>query len=413
MASGDALQNVLRYLKKLEPEMVEFQKSITAIPALSPINDGDGEWDKAMFIKDYLLKNGITDIQQIDAPDPDAKHGKRPNLIARIPGKSSEKTIWLMAHMDVVPVGDLSLWDSDPWQAVVKNGKLYGRGAEDNQQGLTSAVFMLKAFVDEGVQPEYDVAVILAADEETGSGLGLEYVLEHHPDLFRREDIIIVPDAGEPDASMIEVAEKSIVWFRFQTKGEQCHASLPENGINAFKAASHLVVRLGRLHEIFDARDEVFAPPVSTFEPTKKEANVPNINTIPGDDVFYLDCRLLPQYPVKQLFEEVRKICDEIENEFSVKIEIDTSQVAEAAPATPIDAEVVQKLKAAIRDIYDVAAKPMGIGGGTVAAFFRRAGLNAAVWSTLDDVCHQPNEYCVIEHMVKDAQVFAHVCMQK
>jgi succinyl-diaminopimelate desuccinylase len=55
----------------------------------------------------------------------------------------------------------------------------------------------------------------------------------------------------------------------------------------------------------------------------------------------------------------------------------------------------------------------MGIGGGTVAAVFRRAGLPAAVWSTIDDVCHQPNEYCVIDYMVNDAKVFAHVCLQQ
>ncbi|GAB4339699.1 MAG: M20 family metallo-hydrolase [Calditrichia bacterium] len=393
--------------------MIDFQKSITAIRALSPTSGGEGEWDKAMWIKDFLMNKGITNIEQIDAPDPKAKNGKRPSLIVRIPGKSSEKTIWIMAHTDVVPEGDLKLWESDPFEVVEKDGKLYGRGTEDNQQSLTSAVFCALAFHELNIQPEYDLALILVADEETGSEYGISYILQQYPDLFRKDDIILVPDAGEPDGSMIEVAEKGIVWFKFTTKGKQCHASLPAHGINAFRAASNLVVRLNKLHEIFNARNEVFEPPISTFEPTKKEANVPNVNTIPGEDVFYMDCRLLPQYKVDDLKKEVRKICDEVEKEFKVTIEIDTTQCEEAAPATPVDAPVVKRLKKAIKDVYQIEAKPQGIGGGTVAAIFRRAGLPAAVWSTIADTCHQPNEYCVIDNMVKDAMVFAHVALQK
>jgi len=54
-------------------------------------------------------------------------------------------------------------------------------------------------------------------------------------------------------------------------------------------------------------------------------------------------------------------------------------------------------------------AKPIGVGGGTVGAYFRRKGIQTAVWSTLDDLAHQPNEYCKIENIVNDAKVFLHV----
>jgi succinyl-diaminopimelate desuccinylase len=402
-----------RKLDEMTPQMIEFQKIITAIPALSPENDGEGEWDKAQIIKHYLQNRGVNDITEINAPDERAKNGVRPNLIVRIPGKDRSKTIWLMAHMDVVPAGDLSKWETDPWQAVVKDGKIYGRGTEDNQQGLTSSVFALLALQESGIQPVYDLAVIIAADEETGSKYGLEYILDKYGDMFRKDDIIIVPDAGEPDSTMIEVAEKSIVWFKFVIKGVQCHASLPYKGVNAFRAGANLVTRLERLHEIFDARNDVFDPPTSTFEPTKKEANVPNVNTIPGEDIFYLDCRVLPEYDIQQLFDEVRKIADSVEKDFGVTVDVSTVQSAQAAPPTPNDSPVVQRLQKAIKTVYQVDAKPMGIGGGTVAAVFRRAGLPVAVWSTLDDVCHQPNEYCRISSMVNDAKVFVHVCLQE
>ena len=97
-----------------------------------------------------------------------------------------------------------------------------------------------------------------------------------------------------------------------------------------------------------------------------------------------------------------------IESEFSVKINISAEQEEQAAPSTPVDAEIVKLLESAIDEVYGVIAKAQGIGGGTVAAIFRRKGFNAAVWSTLEDLAHQPNEYCKIENILKDAKVFAH-----
>ena len=145
--------------------------------------------------------------------------------------------------------------------------------------------------------PSYDIGVALVADEETGSRKGIDYVLKQ-TDAFRKQDLIIVPDAGNETGTLIEVAEKSILWLKIKTLGKQAHGSTPEKGINSFKAAAYLITELDKLHGIFNAKDGLFDPPISTFEPTKKEANVPNINTIPGEDVFYVDSRILPGYDV-------------------------------------------------------------------------------------------------------------------
>ncbi len=406
-------EKINKRIESLKKEAVDLMTALIPIKALGPLNNGKGEAEKAEFLVNYLKTIGISEIEEYPAPDSTVDGGMRPNLVARIPGKNTGKTIWIFAHLDVVPEGDLSKWDTDPFEAVVKDGKIYGRGTEDNNQGLVSGVMAAKAFIDEGIQPECNLALVMVADEETGSKYGLEFLVENHSELFSKDDLIIVPDAGEPDGSMIEVAEKSILWLKLKTEGKQVHASIPTHGINAFKAASNLVVELEKLHTIYDETDAVFDVPYSTFEPTKKEANVPNINTIPGDDVFYLDCRILPHYSIENVLKDVRTICDEVEKKFNVKIEISTEQKEQAAPATPAEAEVVTALEKAISEVYNIEAKPMGIGGGTVAAIFRRAGYNAAVWSTLEDLAHQPNEYCVISNLVNDAKVFAHVCLQK
>jgi succinyl-diaminopimelate desuccinylase len=82
-----------------------------------------------------------------------------------------------------------------------------------------------------------------------------------------------------------------------------------------------------------------------------------------------------------------------------------------SAPPTSPEAPVVKALQRAIREVYGREATPQGIGGGTVAAFFRKAGLPAAVWMTANDCAHQPNEFCFLSHLLGDAKVLAHVCL--
>jgi succinyl-diaminopimelate desuccinylase len=398
-------KNIDNNLEALRPEMIEMQKKLTAFAAVGPDSGGPGEAEKADWLKQWLDDNGFPEVREYNAPDDRVPAGYRPNLFTVIPGKDTSKTVWILAHTDVVPEGDLSKWQTDPYEVVEKDGKLYGRGTEDNQQGLVSGVFAAKALLDSGETPDFNVGIALVADEETGSIYGLDYVVEKYPDIFGKDDIVIVPDAGSADSTFIEVAEKSILWLKIQTFGKQCHASTPDAGINAFVAASNLVVRLNKLHDLFPHNDPVFDPPISTFQPTKKEANVPNVNTIPGDDVFYLDCRVMPEYDLADIKKAVREMADGIEAEFGVKIDIGTTQDNQAAPSTPDDAEVVKILQKGIKDVYNADGKPIGIGGGTFAAFLRHRGINVAVWSTLDDMCHQPNEYCVIDYMVNDAKV--------
>jgi succinyl-diaminopimelate desuccinylase len=392
--------------------MIDLQGRLAAIPAIAPSSGGEGEARKAEYLVEFLKGVGITDIEVVRAPDPDAPSGYRPNILARVPGRSSDHTVWIMSHMDVVPEGDAALWRGDPFKPWVEDGKLFGRGVEDNQQDLVASIFAVKALLDEGLQPAYNIGLALVADEETGSDKGIGYVLAR-TDVFKPNDLIIVPDAGNEDGTMIEVAEKSILWLKFRTEGKSTHGSTPEKGINAFRAASALVVRLQELYKRFPQSDPLFDPPISTFEPTKKEKNVPNINTIPGDDVFYMDSRVLPSIPLSDVDAAVAVMAAEVISEFGVKIFVTDVQRAPAAPPTSPEAPVAKALAAAVKAVYGVEGRPMGIGGGTVAAIFRRAGVPAACWSKLDETLHGPNEYCIIDNLVGDAKVFAHVMLQE
>ncbi len=412
MVNAETFARIARRIESFRDEMIEMQVRLTALPAIAPASGGEGEGKRAEFLARFLEENGFVDIQLLKAPDLDAPEGVRPNLLARYKGKSAAKTVWVMTHTDIVPPGEVSLWKGNPYKAWIEKGRVYGRGVEDNQQDLVASLFAVKAFRAEGLLPACDIGIALVADEETGSKKGIDYVLEH-TDAFRKQDLILVPDAGNESGTLIEVAEKSILWLKIKTLGKQAHGSTPEKGVNSFKAASYLITELDKLYGTYDRKDPLFDPPISTFEPTKKEANVPNVNTIPGEDVFHMDARILPGYDVAAVLRRIREIADGIEKTHDVKITISEEQNAPAAPPTPATAAVVTALQAAIKEVYNKDAKPSGIGGGTVAALFRRRGFEAACWSKIDETAHMPNEYCVIDNMVGDAKVYAHIFLQE
>jgi succinyl-diaminopimelate desuccinylase len=109
---------------------------------------------------------------------------------------------------------------------------------------------------------------------------------------------------------------------------------------------------------------------------------------------------------------QIRKMADEIEKKFEVSIEIAVVQQIQAPPPTSQDAPVVSALKMAIKDVYGANAMSAGIGGGTVASFFRREGYPVAVWSRIGQTPHQPNENCLVSNMVGNAKIYAHLFLQ-
>lgn len=404
------IEKALEFIDGSEQGIVELEKILTAIPALAPESGGDGELAKAQALEAWLKKNGIVELERHDAPDSRVSSGIRPNIVATIRGRTPGKRLWVMSHLDVVPEGDRSLWNSDPFEAVVKDGRIYGRGVEDNQQGLVSGVFAALSLVKNGIVPEHDLKLLFIADEEVGSAFGIQWLLSNRT-LFAPDDLIVVPDSGNADGSDIEVAEKHIAWIKFIAKGKQCHGSRPDDGANAFLANCDLALRINALErEVFTARDGLFEPDRTTLTPTKKEANVPNINTVPADDVFYADMRILPVYAVDAVLAEVDKAMREVEKKYGVTMRRETVQRNESPP-TPSDAPVVQALRSAIAATYGVAGRPMGVGGGTVGAYLRKAGLHCAVWSRQDETMHGPNEYARISNIVGDAKVFARMAL--
>jgi len=226
--------------------------------------------------------------------------------------------------------------------------------------------------------------------------------------MFKVGDLVVVPDHGSLDGSEMEVVEKGIAWIEVEVTGKQTHASTPHKGVNALEvSAKFMLAAVSMLRARYPARDELFDPPISTFEPTRVESNGPNVNTVPGKQRFAFDFRVLPGYPLDVIMADLRKVADEMTESTGAQISLAFLQKADAAPKTPLDSEVVTRLSDAIALTREVAPKPTGIGGGTCAAPFRRAGIDAVVWATVASVAHDANEYCTIDSLVGDAKVYA------
>lgn len=400
-------ETTARLIEDYRQESVKFLQRICSIPALGPDNDGQGEMKKYQVIKEFAESLGPDLVEEIHAPDNRVPEGVRPNIAVIFKGRDDSKTLWILTHMDVVPVGELSLWEHDPFDPIEKDGYLIGRGVEDNGQALVASLFAAKA-VKETVGFGKNVGLCIVSDEECGSAYGLDYVLAERPDLFKEDDLIVVPDAGNQDGDHIEVAEKHMLQVKFTVRGKQVHASRPDLGLNTLRAAANFIVELDIcLAGMYDEHDGFYNPPRSTFEPTKKERNVANINTIPGEDIFYFDCRILPQVPLNSVVNTMLEIMGRVDEQFETNSELEKIIEFEAPKPTPAESQVVIELAQAVQEVYGAQAKPHGIGGQTVAAFFRKKGLKAAVWEKILQTAHEPNERILIDNLLGGAKVFA------
>jgi succinyl-diaminopimelate desuccinylase len=376
------------------------------IPAIGPENGGKGELEKAEKLVTMLNAMGFDKIDRYDAEDERVPSKKRPNIIAYYYGENETEKLWIISHLDIVPSGEDSLWTiTKPFEPIIKDERIYGRGSEDNMQSMVASIFAAKALKDLGIKPKRTIALAFVADEEHGSEHGIQHLIKQA--LFKKDDLIIVPDGGNEDGSFIEIAEKSALWFRIRTIGKQTHASRPDKGLNAHRIGMEFALALDKmLHEKYSAKDAYFDPPQSTIEPTKKDKNVDAVNIIPGEDLIYFDLRILPSYNLDEIISDINNLAKQYEQKTGAIIKFEPLQKSIAPKPTDASAKAVKMLEEAIRTVRNVKPKVGGIGGGTCAAFFRQIDIPAVVWCTIDETAHQPNEYAKIENILADAKVY-------
>jgi succinyl-diaminopimelate desuccinylase len=404
-------QNVFSEIERQKNEMEQALMKLIRIPAIAPETGGEGELKKTEKLMQILETVGFDKIERYEAEDERVPSKKRPNITAYCYGEDSAKKLWVITHLDVVPSGEESLWTiTKPFEPIIKEGRIYGRGSEDNGQSMVASIFAVKTLKSLGIKPKRTVALAFVADEEQGSTYGIQHLIKQG--LFKKDDLIVVPDSGNENGSFIEVAEKSGLWFRVRTIGKQTHASRPSKGLNAHRIGMEYALALDKmLHAKYSFKNEYFDPPESTFEMTKKEKNVEAVNIIPGQDIIHFDCRILPSYNLQAILKDAYRLAEQFEKKSGTKIKIEVLHESVAPKPTDANSKIVVMLTEAIRKVRGIEPKVGGIGGGTCAAFFRKIEVPAVVWSTIDEMAHQPNEYSKIENLVNDTKVFAYLAI--
>jgi len=400
------LNDVLKRIGSSEANMIRDMSAIIKVPAIGPMNGGSGEGERADVIIDILKRCdiGFDSIERVDVEDIHYPGVMRPNILAKKNGQG-KGTVWVISHTDTVLPGDLEEWDTPPYEPTLKGRKLHGLGTEDNGQAVIASLYGAK-FIELGKDSRRSIGLAFVADEETTSLMGVETLIQKGK--FTKDDVIIVPDWGVPDGTMIEVAEKHLIWLKFTVEGKQTHGSTPNKGLNAFRVSTKLLADImERFEKKYSKINEIFRPNVSTFEPTKSPATIGSVNIIPGYDEFHMDIRVLPEYDPDEIIEYAKKVAKEHEKLSGAKITVEVEQRTYAGKPSSTTSEEYKAFEDSVRSVIGKEPETVGVGGGTCANFFRLKGMDAYVWQCGGGSLHQPNEYVEIDNLVIDAKVYA------
>ncbi len=206
-------------MKKSE-RAVELLRDFIRIDTTNP----PGNEEKAiLFLEEVLQKAGLS--TEVYSPVP-----KRANIISRIKGKTKDKPLILLGHVDVVSVKPEE-WDVDPFGGEIKDGFVYGRGAIDMKAQVICQLLAFIKLYQEGITPERDLIFLATCDEEVGGKYGVAYMLDQVKELRNASFVLseggcIMTGDGFAHAQ-VSVTEKKLSQFILKAVGPGGHGSVP------------------------------------------------------------------------------------------------------------------------------------------------------------------------------------------
>jgi acetylornithine deacetylase/succinyl-diaminopimelate desuccinylase-like protein len=203
-----------------------------------------GETEAAEYLGAQLERLGLRP-QYVDAAP------GRTSVVARVPGADSSKPALVVhGHTDVVPA-DPANWSVDPFEGVVRDGMLWGRGAVDMKDMDAMIITALGDVLEGGRQPSRDLVVAFFSDEENGGVFGSHYLVDNHPELFAGATEAISEVGGYSvtfggqRAYLLQTGEKALVWIKLIARGPAAHGSRVIRD-NAVTKLAEAVAALGR-----------------------------------------------------------------------------------------------------------------------------------------------------------------------
>ncbi len=340
-------------------------------------------------VRDHLQGQGIRcDLTY------DASRGKA-NLFATIGGGAAPGIV-LSGHTDVVPVVGQA-WDTDPFAAVEKNGRIYGRGSADMKGFIAACIANAPYFANANLPGPIHFA--LSYDEEVGCFGAVELLADLKERGIRAAACIV----GEPTGMQPIVAHKGTHRFSCCVRGKEAHSALPNLGVNAIEYAAELVLLVRSMAQEFaetETRDFGFPVPYTTLQTTIMNGGTGQ-NIIPKQCDLLVDVRTLPMTSFESIYQRIQneglaiaKRMQAIDPNTGVDFEFVCS-----IPAFSVDeqSELVKLAKRLARsDRFE------RVSFGTEAGLFARAGIPTVVIGPgAIDEAHRPNESVSLEQLAQ------------
>nr|WP_307776222.1 Sapep family Mn(2+)-dependent dipeptidase [uncultured Cetobacterium sp.] len=360
-----------------------------------------------------------------------------------------EKLVGVLGHLDVVPAGDLSKWDNPPFDPIIKDGKYYGRGAQDDKGPTLGAIYALKTLLDCGFDLNYRVRFIFGTDEENLWRDMPRYVAKEEmptlgftPDskfpliyaekgllqckLTAKNESGMIFKGGDafnsvPSSMRVEKSEELIealqkLNYEFVEKdgeieivGKSVHAQVAETGINAINRYLNALEEIGKTTKSGRfVKDNVigydFAEPI--FGEVKDEHsgelkfNVGKIELTDDKEVLGIDMRIPvtcdKEFIVKKITEKAKEYGFEYsEHDYLRSI------------YTPLDSPLIKTLMSAYQEVTgDYESQPIAGGGATYARAINNCVAFGYVLPGSPKTEHQPNEYITLEEMKTAMKIY-------
>lgn len=372
-----------------EGEAVRLLSRIVATPSVNPAFRAPGEPD-AWFGEARLAAElcGWLAAAGIPAELEEALPG-RPNLVARVKGTGNGPRILWEGHTDTVQVTGMAA----PFEPLVRDGRLYGRGAVDD--GASIAAFLLAARALAADPPRADVDVLIAIDEEfTFEGVS------HHMARDADYDFGI---AGEPTSLRVVSACKGVVRWIVELRGRPAHTSKPHEGLSAVEAARRLLADFDAEMARRTEAHPLLGPPTLTC--TGFEAGE-GANTVPSRARLRFDYRYLPSETGAGVFADFRRIAETLPERFpGIGVEVEPPFCDSLAQDVPADHPAV-RLMGEVCAARGIAADPLGVPYGSDSTKMVDSGIPTIVFGPGSiDQAHALDEHVEIAQVVEAARM--------
>lgn len=345
------------------------------------------------WVRDYLQGFGAKTRLTHDAT------GKKANLFATL-GESVKPGLILSGHTDVVPV-DGQKWDTDPFVATERDGRLYARGSADMKGFIGIILAQAPKFVDALNAGRLDAPLhyALSYDEEVGC-LGVRGLIRDLQENAIRPAGCVV---GEPTSMQPIIAHKGTHRFRCSVHGREAHSSYVTHGVNAIEYAARLIVFIRQIADRLaqlEQRDYGFTVPYSTLSTGLIQGGIA-ANVVPKDCVFQFDLRTLPQASPEALHQEIRAYAEKLAAEMRAidsDSGIDLTWMSQTVGLAASETDAIVQWAMQLSRNTTVGK----VSYGTEAGLFQKMGVPTVICGPGDIAeAHRPNEFVALDQLAQ------------